>query len=188
MARVPFDCGANRQKTMTRAKSVTDGTASTSINALDRVPSRATWPPPWLAKLAAEPVEQFPAASDGAEPKAPAVAVEQPADVQRAEPAVVHWSPELFPLIAWFIGSRDRLPQEPFLLRPGCGVVRPHRFYQALDRDIVAGPEGARARYGLLNDLTDLRNLLEGSAEQMTSSQVRQPAHSCSGSGSARTA
>jgi len=96
-------------------------------------------------------------------------------------------SPELSRLIEWFQCYRDRLPQEPFLLRPGCHVARPHRFYQALDRDIAAGPAGARARYGLSNDLTDLRNLLEGLPEQMTSSQVSRLAHSCSGSGPART-
>jgi TubC N-terminal docking domain len=68
---------------------------------------------------------------------------------------------ELPGLIEWFQANRPQLPTEPFLLRPGCRVTLPDSFYAAVERDIVAGPEGLRARYGLAGDLEDLRRLVE---------------------------
>jgi hypothetical protein len=76
---------------------------------------------------------------------------------------------ELARLISWFHAKRGQLSPEPFQLRPGCWVVFPDRFYEALHRDIVAGPAGLRARYGLANDLSDLKRLLEHPLAQASS-------------------
>jgi hypothetical protein len=67
-------------------------------------------------------------------------------------------------LVDWFHANCDRLPTEPFGLRPGTHVILPKRFYGSLRADIDVGPEGPRTRRGgLVSDLVDLRRIVEGS-------------------------
>lgn len=61
-------------------------------------------------------------------------------------------------LILWFQSNRDRLPIEPFDLKPGIRVIDPLKFFRVLDADIQAGSNGPRA-VGLLDDLQWLRKL-----------------------------
>lgn len=72
-------------------------------------------------------------------------------------------------LLAWFEQNRDRLPAEPFELRPGERVSNPAKFYAALQADVAAGPT---ARYmaqtipaprwaPLLADLQRLKTITE---------------------------
>ena len=62
-------------------------------------------------------------------------------------------------LIHWFQSKRDRLPIEPFNLKPGIRVFDPPKFFRSLDSDIQAGSNSPRA-VGLLDDLKWLRNLM----------------------------
>jgi hypothetical protein len=155
--------------------------------------------PPAIQSAAADSTHPSDSSDSGDSPKASATRVRGEADRDCADTdeetlpqARRGWaesleSPESLQLVrlsAWFQTERDSLPQDPFLLRPGCHVVHPHRFYQALDRDIAAGPPGVRARYGLQSDLTDLRNVLEGAPPAF--GQASQPGNSCSISSSPR--
>ncbi len=65
------------------------------------------------------------------------------------------WDPETAGLVEWF--ERTPAPDQPFQLFPGVFVARPAHFWEALRRDLAAGPDGARARYGALQQ--DLRRL-----------------------------
>jgi TubC N-terminal docking domain len=72
------------------------------------------------------------------------------------------WPPELCDLIGWFHSNRALLPDEPFHLGPGQEVIDTALFYSALDRDILVGPRGARAKLGGLSaDLTRLQDITE---------------------------
>lgn len=64
-------------------------------------------------------------------------------------------------LVEWFRGHREQLPREPFQLSPGVRVADPPLFYATLDREVAAGPGGARWHCGALAiDLARLRELL----------------------------
>ncbi len=67
------------------------------------------------------------------------------------------WDAESRRLVEWFL--RTSAPTEPFELCKGVTVARPARWWQALSRDIAAGPYGPRTRYGALQN--DLRRLAE---------------------------
>ena len=62
------------------------------------------------------------------------------------------WNASTAELIVWFQSNRDRLPDEPFNLKPGVRVVDPALWYGTLDRDITTGPTGARGKLGGLAD------------------------------------
>jgi hypothetical protein len=136
-----------------------------------RVPSRDKWPPAWLADLPGMPTEVQCGSQGSAEPAGEISTTEVAPDALTRLTSPDAWQPALSRLIAWFQTKRGELPQEPFPLGPGCRVVRPNRFYQALDRDIAAGPAGVRARYGLQADLADMWNLIEGASAPMASAQ-----------------
>jgi hypothetical protein len=72
-------------------------------------------------------------------------------------------------LIEWFQRCRSRLPQSPFALWPWARVSDMHRFLGSLDVDIAAGPGGARARLGALQN--DLRRLEELFSRKMRTSR-----------------
>ena len=81
-------------------------------------------------------------------PSAPARLADSPAT----------WEAATAELIGWFRANRDRLPSEPFYLKPGVRVVDPALWYRSLDGDIAHGPTGPRARLdGLEDDLSWLR-------------------------------
>ncbi len=65
------------------------------------------------------------------------------------------WDTETLALIKWFYGTHP--PTEPFELSRGVTVIRPALWWTAMRRDIAAGPNGPRARYGALQ--SDLRQL-----------------------------
>ncbi len=65
------------------------------------------------------------------------------------------WDAEMLTLIRWFLGTHP--PTEPFELSKGITVLKPAVWWTATRRDIVAGPNGPRARYGALQG--DLRKL-----------------------------
>ncbi len=65
------------------------------------------------------------------------------------------WDAEMLTLIRWFLGTQP--PTEPFELSKGVTVIRPALWWTATRRDIAAGPNGPRARYGALQQ--DLRRL-----------------------------
>ena len=65
------------------------------------------------------------------------------------------WQAEEQTLIERFLISPVR--EAPFHLNPHTHVLNSELFYAALRREIEAGPRGARARYGALQD--DLRSL-----------------------------
>ncbi len=72
------------------------------------------------------------------------------------------WDPEIAALVEWF--ERTPPPAQPFQLSPGVFVARPAHFWEALRRDIAAGPRGARAKYGgLQQDLRRLAALVKSS-------------------------
>jgi hypothetical protein len=70
------------------------------------------------------------------------------------------WPAEVQTLIEWF---RDApTPEAPFHLNEYRRVINTDLFYEALRRDILAGPRGARARTGALqDDLRELKNRLQ---------------------------
>ncbi len=65
------------------------------------------------------------------------------------------WDAEMLTLIRWFLGTHP--PTEPFELSKGVTIIRPALWWTAARRDIAAGPRGARAKYGGLQQ--DLRRL-----------------------------
>jgi hypothetical protein len=68
------------------------------------------------------------------------------------------WDESALELIAWF-RTAPRL-EVSFNLAPHMTIIDPAKFYAALERDIAAGPSGARARYGaVMSDLKLLRAL-----------------------------
>ena len=67
------------------------------------------------------------------------------------------WDAETAELIKWFSGTEP--PAEPFEFPKGIVIIRPALWWTALRRDIAAGPNGPRARYGALQQ--DLRRLAE---------------------------
>lgn len=72
------------------------------------------------------------------------------------------WPSELTDLIEWFQANREGLPTSPYRLLPGVRVIEAERFYCSLERDIMRGPSGPRARFGgLLHDLAALRRNTE---------------------------
>ncbi len=73
------------------------------------------------------------------------------------------WDASTAELIGWFQANHDRLPSEPFDLKPGGGirVVDSALWYRSLDRDITTGPTGPRGKLGgLADDLIWLRKLV----------------------------
>ena len=71
------------------------------------------------------------------------------------------WDSDTARLIEWFL--RTEPPPEPFPLYPHLTVIAPARWWQAIRRDIAAGPGVARAFYGALqNDLKRLAELFDG--------------------------
>jgi hypothetical protein len=157
-------------------KSVAETSEITKYNALERVPASAMWPPPWLAAWSATMSECPPAASLLTGPAEEIQEAERGAELNGNDKSAASWPSDIVPLIDWFTSNRDQVPHEPFLLRSGTHVKRPHRFYEALDRDIAAGPASVRARCGLQSDLTDLRNVLEGASAPAAFGQASQPA------------
>lgn len=68
------------------------------------------------------------------------------------------WDASTAELIDWFQSHWERLPTEPFGLKPGVRVVDAALFYRSLNTDISSGPTGPRAKYGgLADDLKCLR-------------------------------
>ena len=165
---------------------MTEISGSANCGAVERGPARATWPPPWLAEWSATMSECPPAASLLAEPAEEIQEADREAELNGNDISAAPWPSDIVPLIDWFTSNRDQLPHEPFLLQSGTRVKRPHRFYEALDRDIAAGPASVRARYGLQSDLTDLRNALEGASAPAASGQASQQGSSRPSSSSAR--
>ena len=73
------------------------------------------------------------------------------------------WNASTAELIDWFHANRDRLPSEPFDVKPGVRVVDPVLWYRSLDTDISSGPTGPRGKLGgLEDDLKWLRALVHG--------------------------
>ena len=71
----------------------------------------------------------------------------------------VSWSLEFQSLIDWFLALDT--PKESFHLEPHRRIVNPSKFFTALQRDIEAGPEGPRGKYGaFIHDLTNLKRVL----------------------------
>ncbi len=62
-------------------------------------------------------------------------------------------------------------PTEPFELSKGVVVLKPALWWTATRRDIAAGPNGPRARYGSLQQ--DLQRLVERFGNQTRITQVR---------------
>ncbi len=71
------------------------------------------------------------------------------------EALAAEWDAEMLTLIRWFLGTHP--PTEPFELCRGVTVIRPALWWTSTRRDIAAGPNGPRARYGALQQ--DLRRL-----------------------------
>ena len=70
------------------------------------------------------------------------------------------WDAEMLALIRWFLTTPS--PTEPFELCKGVTVIKPALWWTATRRDIAAGPNGPRARYGALQqDLQRLAELLK---------------------------
>ncbi len=65
------------------------------------------------------------------------------------------WDGEMAELVRWFLGTHP--PNEPFALTKAVVVLKPALWWTATRRDIAAGPNGPRARYGALQ--SDLRRL-----------------------------
>ena len=74
------------------------------------------------------------------------------------------WSPEVAPLIAWYVVSgQSAIPTVPFHLTPWMRVEDPALYRQSLLFDISQGPGGPRMRYGALTeDLRRLKAYIEG--------------------------
>lgn len=71
----------------------------------------------------------------------------------------VTWDASTAELIDWFQSQWERLPIEPFGLKPGVRVVDAVLFYRSLNTDISSGPTRPRAKYGgLVDDLKNLRS------------------------------
>ncbi len=74
------------------------------------------------------------------------------------EDSRVTWDASTAELIDWFQSHWERLPTEPFGLKPGVRVVDAALFYRSLSTDISSGPNGPPAKYGgLTADLENLR-------------------------------
>ena len=72
------------------------------------------------------------------------------------------WDAETARRIEWFMHTEP--PSEPFQLYDHVTIIAPARWWQAIRRDIAAGPGVARAMYGALqNDLKRLSELFDGS-------------------------
>jgi hypothetical protein len=69
------------------------------------------------------------------------------------------WPDQMPELIEWFRRNRARLPRKRFTLSPGVVVSDTDRFFEALECDVQAGPDGPRGRRGAVCD--DLRRLRE---------------------------
>ena len=71
----------------------------------------------------------------------------------------VSWSLEFQALIDWFMELDT--PTEPFYLEDHRHIVDPVKFFQYLRKDIEAGPDGPRGRYGaLIQDLIATKKVL----------------------------
>jgi hypothetical protein len=90
------------------------------------------------------------------QPDRPVETVAAPTPTQSTEPApAVPTSsrrrrpfdpdPEAEALFTWFREHRDNLPGEPFRLCPWINITNPARFYQSLEADIAAYPDGPRS-------------------------------------------
>jgi hypothetical protein len=66
------------------------------------------------------------------------------------------WPEPMTSLVYWFANTKD-LPAQPFELSSYETIFHPVRYYEALRRDIEAGPKGPRSRYGVLQG--DLQRL-----------------------------
>ena len=83
--------------------------------------------------------------------------VVSPDEVTPSQP--VSWSLEFQALIDWFMELDT--PKEPFHLEPNRRIINPSKFFAALQRDIEAGPQGPRGRYGaLIQDLIAMKKVL----------------------------
>ncbi len=88
--------------------------------------------------------------------KTPPKAFIQRTDYTDKSPCLTEeWDTETAALVEWF--ERTPAPAQPFQLSPGVFVARPAHFWEALRRDIAAGPNGPRTVYGSLQK--DLRRL-----------------------------
>ncbi len=68
---------------------------------------------------------------------------------ERASRVASQWG-DLAPVVEWFLDATP--PAEPFKLKQGVTITDPARWWRDIARDIAAGPEGPRARYGALQD------------------------------------
>lgn len=72
-------------------------------------------------------------------------------------PQHLEWKAETAIIIEWFMNAVP--PSEPFDLYPHVKVIHPRRFWDAIRRDIAAGPGVVRAETGALQK--DIRRLAE---------------------------
>jgi len=80
---------------------------------------------------------------------------------EKESPAGGQWDESMAGLIQWF--SNATLPEQPFSVSPYEHILCPEKYYEAMRRDIAAGPRGARSRYGVLqSDLQRLKDYCEG--------------------------
>ena len=68
---------------------------------------------------------------------------------ERASRVASQWG-DLAPIVEWFLTADP--PTEPFKLKQGITITNPARWWHDIAADIAAGPEGPRARYGVLQD------------------------------------
>lgn len=87
------------------------------------------------------------------------VTVKPFAKSQSVENREASWKSEDKTLIDWFLTMNP--PMEPFHLEPHRRIVNPSKFFAALQKDIEAGPNGPRGRYGaLIQDLIAMKKVL----------------------------
>ena len=73
------------------------------------------------------------------------------------------WDAETLHLIEWFKTATP--PTEPFNLCQGVTILDPARWWRSIADDIEFGPNGPRARYGVVQgDLRRLHELKKGKA------------------------
>lgn len=143
---------------------ITTSDLQVSCNALERVPSRATWPPPWLSDSTVRPTVAM------------AVAVEttpepafQPVESAAPEPTPAVNPPKLQPVTSWpaaaadfvLLLTPDDLPSDPKSYGPECVRIDRRKYLRSLKSDVLLGPNGPRARYGAVqNELLLLTRVL----------------------------
>ena len=87
-------------------------------------------------------------------------AADAPASGRTPDTKSKEWDPATGAAVEWFLASAP--PALPFELQCGVTIAEPARYWAYIRKSIAAGPGGARARYGALqNDLRLLHELSE---------------------------